>query len=477
MDTPHDLPTAGGLTHAVELLPELVAANLAGARAGLPSICSAERFVLEAAVSQALRDDTILCVESTCNQVNQYGGYTGMTPADFQAHLEAIAVKPGLASSRLIVGGDHLGPYPWRHEAAAAAMAKAAELVRACVLAGYTKIHLDASMRLDGDPGDDDAALDERIATRRTTDLCRVAEEARRELPESFPAPVYVVGTEVPAPGGERTGDELVAVTTVAEAERTLALTRAAFADAGLDDAWRRVVALVVQPGVEFGDQVVHEYDPRAAAALSAFVAGRRPLGPAGHPLVFEAHSTDYQTPASLARLVEDHFAILKVGPALTFAVREALFALEEIERELLAGCRGFEPSRLRATLDRAMVAWPDHWRPYHGGDERMLALARAFSYSDRARYYWAEPRVRDAVARLMDNLGHAAIPPPLLSQYLPLEYAAVRDGDDVSGPADLIRRHVVRVIDTYAGACGPRADGRAAHMPEPAPRAPTEPA
>ena len=452
------LLAAGDPAHAEELLPKLVAANLAGARVGLPSICSAERFVLEAAVLQALRDDTVLCVESTCNQVNQYGGYTGMTPAVFRARIESIAGELGLAPSRLIVGGDHLGPYPWRSESAEAAMAKAAGLVRACVLAGYTKIHLDASMRLGGDPGDEGAALDEQLATRRTAQLCRVAEEARRELPEGTPAPVYVVGTEVPAPGGERTGDELVAVTTVADVERTLGLTRAAFVDAGLDDAWERVVALVVQPGVEFGDQVVHEYDPRAAAALSAFVAERRPLAPAGHPVVYEAHSTDYQTPASLARLVEDHFAILKVGPALTFAVREALFALEEIERELLAGRDDREPSRLRATLDRAMVERPEHWRAYYSGDEDELALARAFSYSDRARYYWAEPQVRAAVERLLDNLGDERIPPALLSQYLPLEYAALRDGEDVNGPADLVRRHVMTVIDAYAAACGMRA-------------------
>jgi D-tagatose-1,6-bisphosphate aldolase subunit GatZ/KbaZ len=451
------LPAGGRPLHAEGLFSELAAANLAGARVGLPSICSAERFVLEAAVFQALRDDTVLCVESTCNQVNQHGGYTGMTPAAFRARLESIAGELGLAPSRLIVGGDHLGPYPWRDEPAEAAMAKAADLVRACVSAGYTKIHLDASMRLGGDPGDAEAALDEGLAASRTAELCRVAEEARRGLPGDSPAPVYIVGTEVPAPGGERAGDELAAVTTAAEAERTLSLTRAAFADGGLDETWERVTALVVQPGVEFGDQVVHDYDPQAAAALSAFVAGRRPRGPAGHPLVFEAHSTDYQTPTALARLVEDHFAVLKVGPALTFAVREALFALEEIERELLSGHGDFEPSRLRATLDRAMVEHPGHWRAFHAGDEHELALARAFSYSDRARYYWAEPPVRDAVERLLGNLGRVRIPSPLLSQYLPLEYAALQAGRDPGGPADLVREHVLGVIDVYAEACGMR--------------------
>ena len=457
MDSMNGLCAGRGPVHAASLLPELVAANLDGARVGLPSICSAERLVQEAAVVQALRDDTVLCVESTCNQVNQYGGYTGMTPAAFRARLEAIAVELGLPHARLIVGGDHLGPYPWRHEPAAAAMAAAAELVRACVLAGYTKIHLDASMRLGGDAGGDGAALDERLATQRTAELCRIAEEARAELPPGSPAPIYVIGTEVPTPGGEQAGAERVSVTPVDGAKRTLTLTQAAFDEAGLGDTWERVIALVVQPGVEFGDQAVHDYDPRAAAALSAFVAGRRPPAPAGHPLVYEAHSTDYQTPASLARLVADHFAILKVGPALTFAVREALFALEEIERELLARRHGLEPSRLRATLDRAMVEQPEHWRAYYSGDEDELALARAFSFSDRARYYWAEPRVRDAVERLFDNLGHARIPPPLLSQFLPAEYSAVRAGQSATGPADLVRHRVLTVIDAYAEACGMR--------------------
>ena len=56
--------------------------------------------------------------------------------------------------------------------------------------------------------------------------------------------------------------------------------------------------------------------------------------------LVFEAHSTDYQPPESLSRLVIDGFAILKVGPGLTFALREALYALDEIAAALYPGWR-----------------------------------------------------------------------------------------------------------------------------------------
>ena len=51
--------------------------------------------------------------------------------------------------------------------------------------------------------------------------------------------------------------------------------------------------------------------------------------------LVYEAHSTDYQRPESYRNLVRDGFAILKVGPALTFAMREVLEALSLIEAEL----------------------------------------------------------------------------------------------------------------------------------------------
>ncbi len=87
-------------------------------------------------------------------------------------------------------------------------------------------------------------------------------------------------------------------------------------------------MALVVQPGVEFGDEFVHEYQPEPARELVHLIES--------YPnLVYEAHSTDYQTRQGLRDLVQDHFAILKVGPALTFAFREAIFALVNMENEL----------------------------------------------------------------------------------------------------------------------------------------------
>ena len=129
----------------------LLLANHDGRPVGIPSVCSAEPAVLGAALAEARAFGGLALIEATCNQVNQDGGYTGMTPAAFRAQVEQLAAVEGLAESSLVLGGDHLGPYPWREAPAAAAMKKAGELVRACVLAGYAKIHLDASMPLGGD--------------------------------------------------------------------------------------------------------------------------------------------------------------------------------------------------------------------------------------------------------------------------------------------------------------------------------------
>lgn len=346
----------------------------------------------------------------------------------------------------MILGGDHLGPYPWREEPGEAAMAKARDLVRDCVLAGYQKIHLDASMRLGDDRGGPGGALEDGVAVERAADLCRAAERAYAGRPPGSPAPVYVIGTEVPAPGGELEAPAGLAPTPVADLERTLALTREAFSRAGLEAAWERVVAVVVQPGVEFGDATVFDYDRHAAAALASYLPDRQRL-------VYEAHSTDYQTPAALRALVEDHFAILKVGPWLTFALREAVFALAAIEEELLAGSAG--RSRLRETLDGAMLAHPEHWRPYYRGSDDELRLARAFSFSDRCRYYWPRPEVRQALRTLLANLSARPIPPALLSQHLPAQYAAVREGRLSADPEALIVDRILAVIDHYAAACG----------------------
>ena len=388
----------------------------------------------------AIDDGGLLLIESTSNQVNQFGGYTGQTPRQFADFVGAIADRMGLARERVLLGGDHLGPYPWRKEPAASALEKACESVRQCVEAGYVKIHLDASMGCGDDPP---GALDEKVVAERAALLCEAAEKAAG----SGNGPVYIIGTEVPVPGGEQAAAEGPSVTKPADAARTVEDARSAFLARGLTGAWERVVGLVVQPGVEFGDDLIFEYDRTKARALSASL----PVEP---ELVYEAHSTDYQTARGLCELVQDHFAILKVGPWLTFAFREAVWALAAIEREWLGPRRGIRTSRVHEALEGAMQRNPAHWEPYYHGDEAALRFARTFSYSDRCRYYWPEPSVQAELALLIENLENQKAPLTLLSQYLPLEYEAVRDGAIENAPGALIEHRIRGVLGIYAAAC-----------------------
>lgn len=428
-------------------LQRLIDRNRRGEKSGTYAVCSAHPTVLDAAVQQALEDDSLLHVESTSSQVNQLGGYIGQTPRQFADFVHSTAQRAGLSSQQILLGGDHLGPFPWRNEPANAALEKACELVRACVIAGYKKIHLDASMSC---ADDKEIGLDEKVIATRAALLCDAAERAHHELPSESPQPLYVIGSEVPPPGGELEPGQPPAITPVENIHRTLEIFKKAFADRKLSDAWERVIGLVVQPGVEFGEDIVFSYDRAKARDLSSALLP--------HPyIVYEAHSTDYQPAQALREMVEDHFAILKVGPWLTFAFREAVFALSALERELFGRKRGLHLSQVREALDAAMVGNPKYWQPYYHGDEDSLWLSRAYSYSDRCRYYWHEIPVHKEIQALLHNLSATPVPLPLISQYLPLEYDAISRGRLQPRPEQMIRHHVQQVMRTYAQACGLR--------------------
>ena len=406
--------------------------NRAGEPVGITSVCSAHPLVLRVAMTRAAARGELLLLEATCNQVNQDGGYTGMTPADFRDRQLALADSAGLARERLLLGGDHLGPNPWRARPAAEAMDKAKTLVAAFAAAGYRKLHLDTSMACADDPD----ALPAEIIADRAAQLCATAEQAAAAA--GLPPPVYVIGTEVPTPGGAREAMDHLAVTPATEVAHTLALHRAAFAAHGQGAAFARAVAVVVQPGVEFGQDSVHDFVPAAATSLSSALAGT-------DNVVFEAHSTDYQLAQALKALVAGHFGILKVGPELTFAFREAIFGLDAIAAEIT-------PSReagVRAVLERTMDARPHWWRGYFVPEDR---VGRLFSLSDRVRYYWPEPELEAAVRRLAGELR--AIPPTLVSQYLPAQHAAWREGAIPLTPAALIAHRIEAVLLRYGQAC-----------------------
>jgi D-tagatose-1,6-bisphosphate aldolase subunit GatZ/KbaZ len=425
----------------MKALQDLLRAHKNGGASGIFSVCSAHPLVIEAALREAERFDQYVLIESTSNQVNQFGGYSGMTPSQYMAYVESIANSAGLPMRRVLLGGDHLGPNCWRDRPSAEAMDLSEVLIAAYVQAGYRKIHLDCSMSC----ADDDRALTDATIAQRAARLCGVAEATWQRV--GGEPPVYVIGTEVPAPGGAAEALDTLEVTSPEAVELTLEAHRAAFAERGLQSAWQRVIALVAQPGVEFDHHKVIDYQPGKARSLSLCIAS--------HPnLVFEAHSTDYQTPAALADLVRDHFAILKVGPGATFALREALWALADIQRDIHAQHpAGTNAGSLKqATLD-AMRQDQKYWKPYYKNPETLL-LDLQYSLSDRIRYYWNVPSVQQAVDALFSELRQRGIPLTLLSQHMPDQYAAVRDGSLVNEPRQLAMFGVTKVLQGYARAC-----------------------
>jgi len=418
-------------------LPPLVSDRLTDGRAGVTSVCTAHPLVIEAALSLGLRTGRRVLVEATCNQVNQEGGYTGMTPAEFRRFVEGVASRVGFESDRVILGGDHLGPNPWKHLPPAEAMRRAEAMIEAYARAGFAKLHLDTSMGCAGEP----AALSDETIAKRAAALAKIAEGASGE----GPAPVYIIGTEVPVPGGAQHALDSLEVTRPEAALRTVDVHRKAFGAAGLEAAYERVVGVVVQPGVEFGSAEVIAYKPQNAKRLTAALASLPGF-------VFEAHSTDYQPAACLDALVKDGFAILKVGPWLTFALREALYGLDAIARFL-------DPAPaddgLLAAMEGLMLREPANWRKYYEGGPDELRLHRHFSFSDRIRYYWPHSEARAAVDRLFAKLGDNPLPEPLVSQYLGGLYSEVLDGSLSTRPRDLAIGAVQRVLRRYDHAAG----------------------
>lgn len=417
------------------LLP-LIKKHKAGEVIGIYSVCSAHPLVLEASLLQAKQDNTPLLIEATSNQVDQFGGYTGMTPEDFRHFVEQLADQVGFPRDQLILGGDHLGPNRWQGLAADEAMANAEKLIEAYVAAGFEKIHLDCSMSCKGDP----VPLSDEIVAERAARLAVIAEQtaAKNGFADRI---VYIVGTEVPVPGGEAEEIAELEVTSPSAAKATINAHQQAFAYVGLEHIWPRVIGLVVQPGVEFDHTKVIDFIPEKAQALSQVVNDYENL-------VFEAHSTDYQTEKTYKALVKNHFAILKVGPALTFALREGLYALCAMEDYLFPA---EQRSNLLAVLEEQMLAHPENWQKYYHGTELEQRFARSFSFSDRIRYYWTNPEIAAAVEKLLANFDNLEIPLPLLSQYLPEQYVAVREGILAPRGRELVLDKVRAVVRQYA--------------------------
>ena len=410
----------------------LIEKNRDGNAVGLPCFCTANEQVIRAVLNYSQKRQAPVVIEATCNQVNQDGGYTGIKADEFSAWIKSLAKEYKVSQDNIILGGDHLGPNPWRHLDAKRAMDRAKILVKDYAKAGFRKIHLDASMACGNEPTPSFVQVAERAAA-----LCKVA-TSHSPYPDEL---IYVIGTEVPVPGGETDDMDELSVTTVGRLNETIDTHRTAFNKEALDHIWPQIVSVVTQPGVDFSHTAVHRFNSAAAEELSLAVNDIPQM-------TFEAHSTDYQPTEALNQLVDRHFFFLKVGPELTFRMREAVFALTQIEQHCVE--RNKQSGLIKA-IDQAMDENPSYWEQYYQGEAATVEQLKHYSYSDRIRYYWAIPEIQNALNSLCSNINAIEVPETIISQYFP-----ARQFGDLTATAEImIQEHVELCIDRYYNACG----------------------
>ncbi|OAT52873.1 tagatose-bisphosphate aldolase subunit GatZ [Providencia heimbachae] len=418
-------------------MKDIIQRHKLGEELGIYSVCSAHPLVIEATFLFEINSNRKVLIEATSNQVNQFGGYTGMTPELFKNFVYEIAKNVNFPIERLILGGDHLGPNCWKNECAEEAMQKSEVLIEQYVSAGFSKIHLDTSMSCVDDP----IPLDPQIVAERAARLCKVAENTVTE--EQKKQLCYVVGTEVPVPGGEKESITSLHITTPQAAQETINSHYTHFKNIGLHEAIERIIAIVVQPGVEFDHSSVIHYNSEKAKDLSKYIEKTK--------VVFEAHSTDYQTKEAYKELVRDHFAILKVGPALTFALREAMFSLSLIENELIPAEKR---SELISVIDRVMLDEPKYWKDYYSPIYSKAAIDRHYSLSDRLRYYWPHTEINNSVEKMLSNLSQVEIPLGIVSQLFPEQFKNILSKKIILTPKNLIIAHIQSVLALYSFGC-----------------------
>ncbi len=149
--------------------------------------------------------------------------------------------------------------------------------------------------------------------------------------------------------------------------------------------------------------------------------------------------------------MVRGGVGILKVGPALTFAYREALFALELIEKELYRTKPYVRLSNIRNVVENIMLDNPSNWEKHYHGTRADIMLSMSFSYSDRCRYYMSDPCVDEAIDILINNINNAKVPLTLVSQYMPSQYQHLRNNKEKTLSAEwLIKDKIKDLINDY---------------------------
>ena len=421
--------SAGSTTLFSEMRQRAKGKNLRG----FYGIHSTHPLVLRAAMRQALGDGNVLLVEF---DGPQRGKNSIKRPGDYTLFLNKLACDNGFPPERLVIGSGQMRVNSRQvlqeEQSRLQFHEKAVAWVVECVNAGFEKIYLESGELTESG----------QIAALQA-DLCRAAENAFERAGTGKGQPYYVLGTLFTAADENKQlkPEEIVdSVTAIWKAGKK------AFQAAGLEDAWQRVIALAVQPEMGYTDYEVKPYQSETALGL-------KQLSEKYGRFVYEVPSADYQPSLSVERLHADRFAILGIGPELTFTMREALFSLAMLENEWMIGKPGARLSNLIVELDKAMQLDPQGWRDVYKGNGFEQLLARKYSCRDLSRNYWQERDVEAAVEQLMKNLVQNPPPLPILRQFFAGGYELAGDTLGGNWPEELLIRKIQNVIEPYINA------------------------
>lgn len=345
---------------------------------GIPSFCTANFDVIEIIFKFAKINRFPILLESTSNQVNQDGGYTGLKPKNFKNKIYKIASEYRIKKQKLFLGGDHLGPLPWKRLKENKAMENAKELVKQYINAGFKKIHLDTAIL---------CLNQKKISREEVVSRCTklIKNIPKKKLNSIF----FVVGTEVPAAGG---GDNVKPIVTKMNNIKKDYLSYRKFISKFLSRK-KQTFGLVIDPGIGFQNRTLTKSNFNKINQKKNFSLKNN--------FIFEAHSSDYQSLADLKKLCNKNFKFLKVGPELTYFFMRAILLMEKVERNIF-----FKNSNLKEVLLLQMDKNKKYWYKYYSKTKYDTEFLKLHSLLDRARYYWDNKKVRQSKKILFKNIN-----------------------------------------------------------------------
>lgn len=349
----------------------------------VPSFCTSNKEVLNTIIFYCKRKNLPCLIESTSNQVNQYGGYTGKTPINFYTDLKKILKKNNFNSQNLYVGGDHLGPLPWKNKNEKIAMNNSIKLINNCLDSKYTKIHVDTSIKCSNEN-----SINHSIIFERTKYIIEKS-KLKKNLKKIF----LIIGTEVPLSGSNEKGK--IKLTQ----EKQIILEVKKFRNL-LKKFYKKKLkfGLVVEPGMRFMHYNI------LSPNFSKFNEKKKISQK--NNFIYEAHSTDYQPVNILKGLVKNNFKFLKVGPELTYNYSRSLFFMENIEKKYFKN--GL--SNIKKKILLTMLKDKKYWKGYYLGNKSKIKKLILNSKLDRMRYYLNKNNVVLSTTKLKKNINNISV-------------------------------------------------------------------